>query len=290
MEHSNNIQACEVLNRQILGELYAANVCAVAMPVADHRTELGALESRSVSRMVDKRLKEFSTGRFCAHEAARALVQTTDGRPAVANLDAHGREIPKAWDIAVGPEREPCWPADIRGSITHTRQIAAAVVTNDPACYSLGLDIEPLQRLEQGVMKIIADQDELAAACLLLEQQLKAADDTVFGQVQAMPDTAACVVFSAKESIFKCLFPVYRHWLDFSEVKVLLKELSVTKITPATTAATDVSGADGIECWRGHFVAEVAGGCATAIDVGPLRGQFAVLHGLVITTAELSEH
>lgn len=278
----NRLEACSTLNRQILSRLFAANVEAVAMPVADHREQLGELESRSVSRMVEKRLREYSTGRYCAHKALQATL--TADQASSCNVSHY--------DIAIGSEREPCWPDGVRGSIAHTNDIAAAVVTNDPACRSLGLDIEPLQQLEDGVLKIIADQEELTAVYQQLEQQLQFAgswavcDESNTGH---LPETAACLVFSAKESIFKCLFPVYRHWLDFREVRVLLEELSVTQCDVTSTAAGLNNNAAGMgECWQGHFRAELTGGCAAAIDVGQLRGQFAVLHGFVVTTAELT--
>lgn len=66
-------------------------------------------EEALVARAVDKRRREFATGRDCARRALSQL----------------------GWDevpILAGPKREPLWPAGIVGSITHCPGYCAAIV------------------------------------------------------------------------------------------------------------------------------------------------------------------
>lgn len=218
------------------------------MPVADYRDQLGLQESQNLVRMAEKRWCEYSTGRHCAHQMLQAAAVPTGSA--------------SRYDIAIGQEREPCWPAGAKGSITHTEDIAAAVVCRDDACASLGLDIERVQSLEEGVLKIIAATDEL--------QRIQS-EIALGGETAALADTSACLAFSAKESVFKCLFPLYRHWLDFSQVRIRLSDVTYT----------------GPQFLTGQFAAEFTDRNAVAIDLRQLRGQFMQMHGFIVTTTEI---
>ena len=144
--------------------------------------ELGA-----TSGMVEKRLAEFTHGRYCARSAMQLL-----------NMDA--APIPK------GPNREPVWPAGIIGSITHTEGAAAAVVAKSTDVVALGLDMELNAPLTPDLITMI---------CLPEEN----------------PDqdgTRAKLLFSAKESIYKCLYPLLKEYVDFLEMEVVLDEAAKT--------------------------------------------------------------
>lgn len=136
------------------------------------------------------RRRDFCLGRTAAHRALRAL-----GHPVV--------------PIPIGPGRAPLWPPGVVGSISHAGGSAVAAVARGGAgdargpgdlrgVAALGLDLEVIRPLEAGVASLIADTAERAwiggdAARLIL-------------------------LFSAKESIFKALYPLHGAFFDFDAV------------------------------------------------------------------------
>ena len=108
-------------------------------------------------------------------------------------------------EIATGPAGEPVWPDGITGSITHTRGIACAAVACTSDAAGIGFDLEFLvdaARMER-VSRLILH------AC---ETRLRAPD----------LDAAALftLAFSAKESLFKCLYPLVRRRFDYRDAAV----------------------------------------------------------------------
>jgi 4'-phosphopantetheinyl transferase EntD len=131
--------------------------------------------------MVEKRLVEFTHGRYCARSAMKLL----STRPA---------------PIGKGPDREPVWPGGIIGSISHTEGSAAAVVAKSAEMIAVGLDMEAYVPLQSDLIPMI---------CLPEEN----------------PDQdgrQAKLLFSIKESIYKCLFPLVGEYIDFLEMEVIL--------------------------------------------------------------------
>jgi 4'-phosphopantetheinyl transferase EntD len=138
-------------------------------------------EMRVTTGMVEKRLAEFTHGRYCARSAMKLL---------------GNRPVP----IGKGPDREPVWPGDIIGSISHTEGSAAAAVANSTEMVAVGLDMEGCAPLQADLIPMI---------CLPEENP---------GQDGAH----AKLLFSIKESIYKCLFPLVGEYIDFLEMEVIL--------------------------------------------------------------------
>ncbi|MDH4023164.1 MAG: 4'-phosphopantetheinyl transferase superfamily protein [Gammaproteobacteria bacterium] len=138
--------------------------------------------------MAPRRLLEFTAGRTCAHEAL-ALI----GSP------SHG--------VPIGPQREPVWPRGVVGSISHSGDLAVAAVAPATLLHAIGIDIEPALPLDADLLGRICRPAELA-------------------RLRRGPDTAlrAKLVFSAKESVYKCLWPTTRQFLEFSDVEIVLEE------------------------------------------------------------------
>lgn len=140
--------------------------------------------------MSAKRLREFSAGRSCARKALARL-----GHAAVA--------------LSVGPGRAPVWPAGIIGSISHTAEIAMAVVAQQAQLRSLGIDVENACPLEPGLLELVCRDDERAA---LAVSRLE-------------PGLGAKLVFSAKESVYKCLWPLTGVFLEFHALGIRMDPL-----------------------------------------------------------------
>lgn len=147
-------------------------------------------EEALVAGAVDKRRREFATGRACARAALTAL--GIPNRPLLAEQGGG-----------------PAWPAGLVGSITHCEGYRAAAVAPDRDVITLGIDAEPNSRLPPGVLEMVADAREQSWVA-----QLAAADPTVCW------DT---LLFSAKEAVYKAWFPIAKSWLDFTDVTVTLE-------------------------------------------------------------------
>jgi len=141
-------------------------------------------EAEAVAAAVLSRRREFATGRACA-------------RAALAALDIG------AMAIRVGAHREPLFPPGVVGSITHTSDICASAVCRAGLVIGLGIDAELNRPLPEGVESMLltcAEEREVAR----LHSPRKAVDS---------------LLFSAKESLFKAMFPFLRRYAEFTEAE-----------------------------------------------------------------------
>jgi enterobactin synthetase component D len=138
-----------------------------------------------LARLSVKRLRELSAGRRCAAQALR---------------DAGSSDVV----VGIGPSREPEWPRGFVGSITHSSSFACAVVGRADQVRGLGLDSEPI--FDEGAMR-----DALPLALNARERKL------IEG---ARERELATTIFSAKESLFKCLYPRVGVFFDFEDAEV----------------------------------------------------------------------
>jgi 4'-phosphopantetheinyl transferase EntD len=173
---------------------------ACAVHSIDREPEpLWPAELSAAGLMSAKRLREFSAGRHCAR---RAL--------------AHLGHAPVA--LPVGPGRAPLWPAGIIGSISHTAEIAVAVVARQAQLQSLGIDVESADPLEPGLLELVCRDDERAAMAVSgLEHGL-----------------GAKLIFSAKESVYKCLWPLTGVFLEFHDIGIRMDP-----VRPCFSACSD---------------------------------------------------
>jgi 4'-phosphopantetheinyl transferase EntD len=126
----------------ILAGLFPKEVSTCFSAELPHEAELMVAETVDTNAMVEKRLREFTHGRHCAHQA-------------LLRLGAEAAAIPKAAD------RSPVWPAGIIGSISHSGPVAAAAVARSAALTGLGLDIETAQVLPADVIQMVCRPDEM---------------------------------------------------------------------------------------------------------------------------------
>ncbi|MCU6192831.1 enterobactin synthase subunit EntD [Enterobacter sichuanensis] len=105
----------------------------------------------------------------------------------------------------IGPSGEPLWPEGISGSITHSGTQAMAVVVRHPDA-RVGIDCEAIlpdseaREIQDGII------DAQEAMCL-----------TRSGYPFAL---ALTLTFSAKESLFKALFPQVKTFMDFDCARI----------------------------------------------------------------------
>lgn len=133
-----------------------------------------------------KRQQEHQAGRDCAHHVLRSF-------GACESVD-------------VNADRSPRWPNGFVGSISHSDQTAWAVVAEAKQLLSVGVDTET-----------IVDQPKVDVhSSIATEAEWDVASTLSFSR----PATFA-LVFSAKESFYKCWYPVTESTFDFLDVEVI---------------------------------------------------------------------
>lgn len=151
-------------------------------------TRAGVAYPPTMDRCVPKRQAEYLFGRVAAR---RALAEI--GRP-----DAQ---------IGTGPQREPLWPGGALGAITHTDTWAAATAVKSGHCRGVGIDIEAALKPES-----IASTEQYAVS---------AGERDVLRREAALAyPLALAIAFSAKESIYKALFPTVGRYFGFEAVRI----------------------------------------------------------------------
>ncbi|CNK67264.1 4'-phosphopantetheinyl transferase family protein [Yersinia proxima] len=170
--------------------------------VNEYRDELFAVYGiafpGSLQKAVAKRRAEYLAGRFVARQVLNML---------------EVRDYP----LANGIDRAPLWPTGLIGSISHNNQRAlctAQIITpaGEPTDASsrrhgLGLDIE----------SIIADE----RAANLWPGILSEEEHHCFQNGPLPFNQLLTLAFSAKESLFKAVYPQLGRYFDFLEAKLL---------------------------------------------------------------------
>lgn len=142
-------------------------------------------EAEGVAKAIPARRLEFAAGR-----AAARMAMSDAGLAEAA--------------VPTGPDRAPCWPPGMCGSITHTRGLAAALATRCTDWPSVGLDLEEARPMAHDLVDLIVSPGDCP------------------GSVLPAP-LAATLLFSAKETAFKAQFPVTGLWLDFRDVALTIE-------------------------------------------------------------------
>lgn len=160
-----------------------------------------------VRNAIEARKKEFSRGRYCAHQAFRRL-----------------GELPIA--IPVHATRRPIWPRGYHGSITHCRNYTAAAIGRESEFLAIGIDAEENLPLPLGVWEMISTDRDRVGLSRLPSFPIHHPSRPVIDWER--------LVFSAKESVYKTWSCLTDQWLDFQDCTI--------EINPATdTFSAEIS-------------------------------------------------
>jgi 4'-phosphopantetheinyl transferase EntD len=135
-------------------------------------------------RALEQRRTTFALGRAAARDALAEL-----GLPELV--------------IGRGPAGEPLWPDGIVGAISHAGDTAIAVVGRNTDYAGLGVDVEELAR----------GPSARAARLVCRPSEMEWADVESGTRRLTM-------LFSAKEAVFKAMFPIARVWLGFADAEL----------------------------------------------------------------------
>ncbi|MCY3970215.1 MAG: 4'-phosphopantetheinyl transferase superfamily protein [Acidobacteria bacterium] len=141
---------------------------------------------------IDKRRREYLAGRISAGRALRQLLGT---------YTSEGEIVGDDDDV-------PRWPEGVVGSISHGAGFGFAAVASADRYRGLGVDVERV---------VSARQAGRLGGRVLNEGEMSLRQGNAGGLSEAEMFT---LVFSAKESAYKALFPRYRQVLGFSDVEL----------------------------------------------------------------------
>lgn len=143
------------------------------------------------SEMVSKRKCEFFAGRVCAQQALYKIANH--------NVSAVGIK-----------EREPVWPSGYIGSITHTNQLAAACIAKSSDFTNIGIDIEPIIKIDicNSILNEVMNSHEINLLRLHYSKYIAR-------------DTFLTLIYSSKESIFKALFKDVQIFFSFDAISLV---------------------------------------------------------------------
>ena len=121
--------------------------------------------------------------------------------------------------LGIGAHREPVWPQGLLGSITHSADYAAAIVCQAGELCGIGIDIEY-------VIDTPTRTDMIGEVVSSAELARLRTSDTA-----ESINTLFTLVFSAKESFFKAVFPQVKHYFDFGAVEFIGIDMPARIIT-----------------------------------------------------------
>jgi 4'-phosphopantetheinyl transferase EntD len=139
-----------------------------------------------------KRFSDFSTGRYCAMKALQIIGY-------------------KDVVIPIGNDREPLWPNQIVGSISHCDILTGAIVAKKTDCISLGIDIEEIGSVTEDLWDVVFTENEIKYL-------------SSYGRDERR--VKSTIIFSIKEAFYKFQFPLTKIFLDFLDVEVSLTDFS----------------------------------------------------------------
>jgi 4'-phosphopantetheinyl transferase EntD len=164
--------------------LFPEQVVVISATEEMWRTPLLPEEEALICRAMAKRQREFRAGRHCAHAA----------------LSKFG--LPQT-PILRDERRAPVWPTGFVGSISHCRDYCLAACCSLGRIRGLGVDVEPLAPLKPG-----------------LDTYIHSMRESNF--LRAYPEIPERLIFSAKESLYKCFYPFVKRHFGFHAVELLI--------------------------------------------------------------------
>ncbi|MFI8415847.1 4'-phosphopantetheinyl transferase [Serratia sp. NPDC078593] len=137
---------------------------------------------------VPKRRAEYLAGRIVARQALASL-----GHP--------------GFIVQRGEDRAPIWPTGVAGALSHNADTVLCAVQHTTQAGGVGLDVETIMAEERAAQ---------------LWEAIVTADEYVWLQQQSGAfNLLLTLAFSAKESLFKALYPQVQRYFDFLDARAI---------------------------------------------------------------------
>ncbi|WP_099817883.1 4'-phosphopantetheinyl transferase superfamily protein [Serratia sp. OPWLW2] len=138
--------------------------------------------------------------------------------------------------LARGEDRAPQWPPGIAGALSHNSHTALCAVHPERGLGGVGLDVETLLS--------VARAEELWSAIVSPAER-----ETLLGETLPFNELLT-LTFSAKESLFKALYPQVRRYFDFLDARMVAVDAQrqtfelalLTTLTPHCCAGRRFAG------------------------------------------------
>jgi 4'-phosphopantetheinyl transferase EntD len=144
-----------------------------------------------LDRCVDINIKmKFLAGRLAAQNGVDTIVEIKNS------------SLPKNKDGSTS------WPDQVVGSISHSKDTSYALVLASKSYQSVGLDVQEFISIERS--------HYLKSTILTINE------NRLFAEIsnELSFDHFLTLIYSAKESIYKCLYPVHKCFIDFSDIEI----------------------------------------------------------------------
>ena len=171
----------EGLPARLEGQPDSSTDVLVILPVTDRWQVLFEEERGALPSRHEGRRQSYASARACAH---------------IAFTELGLQKVP----VRRSDSGAPVWPDGVRGSLTHSEALAASCLT--VSCRSVGIDIEHTGRMSAGVARRVLTDEELAGVD----------PDSPAGLDEAT------LLFSAKEAVYKAIFPIAGLYIGYQEV------------------------------------------------------------------------
>ncbi len=173
-----------------LKELMPSQVASQVVEVSKNIDGLLPEERQQSASYGDKRLLEFATTRVLLRNLMKDLGL-------------------KAQPVLSGKNREPLWPNDVVGSISHSGGVVMATLSESCHHRALGIDLEMRKGLDRKLFEKILLPEEEAL---------------LFGIEETEKSRLALLFFSAKEAFYKAQFPMTGLFLGFHALQLSLPD------------------------------------------------------------------
>lgn len=193
---------------------------------------LGISLPSTMAGAVPKRKGEYRAGRTCARMAIQHVSSS------LLTLEDSSTN----WPIN-GADRAPIWPDGITGSLSHSNTLVTCIAGLSSRYESLGVDIEPPTSL--------SDSANFAHQ-VCLPQELAIVSQS------GLSDAGFTLLFSAKEALFKAVYPTVKRYVDFHEAKLIGIDGDTLNFELSAGLSSDLGHIQTLEVkaawWRQHIL------------------------------------
>ncbi|WP_161860670.1 4'-phosphopantetheinyl transferase family protein [Algicella marina] len=184
MSDSLSISNCAKVARG----LFPAEISVAATDPRREYEGLMAEEVKAIVRATPRRRREFVAGRVAARHAMSAL--------------GYGHN-----SVPSGSDRAPVWPPGLVGSISHTGSVCMSVVARSSTASAIGIDVETDEPLSQDLWDTVLTSSD--------QSMLRSFPRADRGRI-------AKIIFSAKECVYKCQYPISKKLFGFDMLNITL--------------------------------------------------------------------
>ncbi len=110
------------------------------------------------------------------------------------------------FELKTDADRAPCWPMGMQGSLSHSGSLVLCALRHAVESGGVGVDVEAILSQQQAA-------DLWRGIVSSEERDFLATGEAGFPWMLTL-------AFSAKESLFKALFPQVRQWFDFLDARL----------------------------------------------------------------------